>query len=867
MSTELELLRQKIIRIGKSMDEPTLVFVTTLLTCSGLSFLEYGQPRGFGDFRRVFGDARFTEVKRRLTDEGVVAESNLGLHLNLPGFGELQYDERTSVVQALSKDLFETAEYYFMDALGRVLSSPDGEYVLSELARAGLNVDDDSVGHISKSVGPGYFQTIREQLTNKGLFVFEFSSRKHDYYGLFPPVKDFMRMDSEARRQALAFVYIAQGIREGAGVLKLDCGPYLSDIKALIVRGAIREVRWYGLQGYETTSRGDLLARETVGKRLDSASQEIKRLLETLPTRCVRYFLEDLIFSNDWEGRHERPINRYFRDGQDLWFCLLDDTRLKVVRDQFFNKLVDLGLAAKARSYVSTKGGRVYEPVFVFSAELEEHLAVYFQRHEFAGPLFPDDLERSHAAFHLFADWVRFMTTNSMMGLLERGAATSVDIQPIINELAQQALIQVDGDTLRVINKGAYSKTVAERFRKPIVDYLLETSVRGTRTEPDATRTELVEEPKREVPEQVAGKSAQDAQSWRIMLGSAENGTSVFWEPLEVPNPHLLIVGSPGTGKTQTAKALILEAVSQGLHSFVIDFANEYGDPLLVGLVLKPGDAVTVNPLDLLEGGPTDVVFRVSGILKKIFRLGDQQEGIVRNAVKATYADAGITNDSKTWSKAIPPFARVKDFLEEWASEGRQATTAQRTLTRLEPLFDLKVFSANTQVMFDQILQKGAALYLRDLPTEETKLAVAEFFLRWLWHRVISEGEIRNQLRLLIVMDEAHKLAYDNSPVADFLRQGRKYGAAVVLSTQQPDDFQSKELAFQNTAYHMAFGCNSDKHAQAMAKQMVVGRQAQTQVAQIIRKLKPFEALLAGQAMEKAERLTVLPYHERVTRL
>ena len=146
------------------------------------------------------------------------------------------------MVQALSKDLFESSENYFMDALGRVLSSPEGEYVLSELARVGPNVDDESVGHISQSVGRGYFQTIREQLTNKGLFVSKFSSRKHDYYGLFPPVKEFMRMDSEAHRQALAFVYIAQGIREGAGVLKSDCCPYFSEIKALIVRGAINEV-------------------------------------------------------------------------------------------------------------------------------------------------------------------------------------------------------------------------------------------------------------------------------------------------------------------------------------------------------------------------------------------------------------------------------------------------------------------------------------------------------------------------------------------------------------------------------------------------------------------------------------------------
>ena len=407
--------------------------------------------------------------------------------------------------------------------------------------------------------------------------------------------------------------------------------------------------------------------------------------------------------------------------------------------------------------------------------------------------------------------------------------------------------------------------------RHPVIDQIL---IKLLGTKPPVTPSS--EEPKKKEKESDTSKTETQAKpdgkeahigshkTVEFFLGIDESNSPVTWEPLTLPNPHLLIVGSPGTGKTQTAKALIFEAMKQNIHSFIIDFANEYSGSNLVNLVLKPGEGVTVNPLDLLEGAPMDVVFRVSGILKKIYRLGDQQEGLVRNAIKNAYFNAGIDENPNTWNKTVPPFSSIKSYVEKLSIEGKQASIAQKTLTRLEPLFDLKVFSGNTQISYNQIIEKGAALHIRDLPTEETKLAVAEFFLRWLWHRVISEGEIRNQIKILIIMDEAHKLAYDNSPVADFLRQGRKYGASVVLSTQQPDDFQSKELAFQNTAYHVAFGCNSDKHAQAMAKEMVIGRQNQTQIAQMIRKLKPFEALVAGQSEENAQRIRIKPYHQRV---
>jgi len=684
-------------------------------------------------------------------------------------------------------------------------------------------------------------------------------------------------MDEPLLAEALVYVYIAQFVRPDgpnrAGVLKGDCQRYLSQIKELLSEGDIQDAIWRDLRGFVTTATGTQRAQRIMQDRVLTHSNRLGMELDAIPPRFIQY-LQDIILADELglsdQGRPVqigKDIGRYetsvLLGERPSYWCLLSNREVRDMRDRLFQMLTTLKLMVKAYSYVSTRGGETRDCLYVPSPELQSFFRDYVAKAELAGCLWPEELEEMHSVFHILDG----STVNREE--LDRKIPVRYleSVNEFINEcLTRQVLIESTHDPaypyLAVNDIQLYNKERAARYQKPLLDFLLgQSPIKSAANRLRDVDTKLLVPGK----EAVSLKPRESSQLFKVMLGTDENNSPVYWEPLTVPNPHILIVGSPGTGKTQTAKSIIFEAVRYSIHSFVIDFANEYGDPHLVELVLKPGDAVTVNPLDLLEGGPTDVVFRVSGILKKIFHLGDQQEGLVRNAVKNAYTSAGITEDDpKTWSKTVPPFSRVKDYMDELAAKIRPDVIAQRTLTRLEPLFDLKVFSASTQVMFDQIMNQGATIYLRDLPTEETKLAVAEFFLRWLWHRVIAEGEIRNQLRLLIVMDEAHKLAYDNSPVADFLRQGRKYGAAVILSTQQPDDFQSKELAFQNTAFHMAFGCNSEKHAQAMAKQIVIGKRDQTRVAQVIRKLKPFEALVAGQASENAERLRVQPYHERI---
>ena len=168
----------------------------------------------------------------------------------------------------------------------------------------------------------------------------------------------------------------------------------------------------------------------------------------------------------------------------------------------------------------------------------------------------------------------------------------------------------------------------------------------------------------------------------------------------------MVIVGSTGTGKTQTIKAIIYE-LSKGdrrVPFFIVDFMNEYGD--VVKTVLDPMKGVFINPLELLGEPPSTVKYKIAGLLGRIFlqKKAVIQERQLRKAIQRAYESAGIMEkDEKTWHKPSPKFSCIERFLEELAEEGNKE--AERVLWRLEPLFDLPIFSEETQIPLKEILE------------------------------------------------------------------------------------------------------------------------------------------------------------------
>ena len=110
---------------------------------------------------------------------------------------------------------------------------------------------------------------------------------------------------------------------------------------------------------------------------------------------------------------------------------------------------------------------------------------------------------------------------------------------------------------------------------------------------------------------------SNDAHSLNIYLGSDISGESYYWSPLSELNPHMLIVGVPGVGKTQTIKSIIssLNGYSNSVPTFAIDFENEYTD-VIDFMSRLDGDIINKRQLEkLIQAGGFDSILEDRAIL------------------------------------------------------------------------------------------------------------------------------------------------------------------------------------------------------------------------------------------------------------
>ncbi len=236
------------------------------------------------------------------------------------------------------------------------------------------------------------------------------------------------------------------------------------------------------------------------------------------------------------------------------------------------------------------------------------------------------------------------------------------------------------------------------------------------------------------------GDNATGEDDKGILLGATldQGQDSVYWNPFgghpRLPNGHLLVVGTSGSGKTQVMKSVIAEIVEKQVVPLIFDFNNDYvveGFPERHRLrVYEPGDGMPLNPLELVPDPLTgkiqvaNGIFSTAEILKRIYRLGVQQEANLRTAMKELYKDHGFFPDtSQAPPSGYPPF-------EDLEIKIRELPNHVPLLNRLSPIFSLNLFTTSGDGEdFAEFIRLPTVVRLAPLPTEEVKLAVVEFVL------------------------------------------------------------------------------------------------------------------------------------------
>jgi len=294
----------------------------------------------------------------------------------------------------------------------------------------------------------------------------------------------------------------------------------------------------------------------------------------------------------------------------------------------------------------------------------------------------------------------------------------------------------------------------------------------------------------------------------------------VVWEPRAEVNPHMLILGASGSGKTQTIRMLVWELGRRGIPVLVIDFA---GDQEVEGervVRLVPGGVWGVNPLEIHRdprgGGPDAQRFIVVRAIAEAFApFGVVQASLLDQAIKRAYRRSGVTEDPATWGAKMPTMADVRRELEAMSAErlrqraqasggeasrrgrgsasedgGRRRTPEDHLLAKIGPVFDSKVFQGRS---VDVVTARAGILRLdlSKLPWELQYLVV-DVTLRQVFRHAMLSGET-SELRRFVVIDEA-KLAMPtmrrdrpSAIVNRVVSEGRKYGIGVILATQSAE--------------------------------------------------------------------------------
>jgi single-stranded DNA-binding protein len=261
-------------------------------------------------------------------------------------------------------------------------------------------------------------------------------------------------------------------------------------------------------------------------------------------------------------------------------------------------------------------------------------------------------------------------------------------------------------------------------------------------------------------------------------------GTPVRVDRDALPNPHLVVLGGSGGGKSYAVKHLLTQDLLAGRRAAVLDPQGEYAPwcRAVGGVLVRPGrGGAGLNPLlppPGASGGPDWAAARTERAQALLDVLAPEgtppaDPGVVRAALEVAAAAGG----------GQPDLGRLAEALS--ASGPGGAGHGNRLGAALAGA--LQAFAGPGG---DRPPQAAAVVFdLRDLGRRRPAEAAAAYLL--LTQHVLDHMVGSGRPRLALAVDEAHHLL--DVPVAarfveTLFRTGRKLGVAMTLATQSAAD-------------------------------------------------------------------------------
>lgn len=293
-----------------------------------------------------------------------------------------------------------------------------------------------------------------------------------------------------------------------------------------------------------------------------------------------------------------------------------------------------------------------------------------------------------------------------------------------------------------------------------------------------------------------------DVLNLRIGLNKSDNQpyTINFNKFDEHPNSHIGVVGTTGSGKTYFIKYLLTklrEASNFETNFIFFDYKGDvFGDDAFVrgarAEVLRVMERPI--PINIFRGQEKRANSeRIVEIIRSVeANIGRVQEQNLYTAIVDAYDAVERT------STPFPDFQMVKDRLDDITPRPDSLTSVFR------PLTEHNLFARRDASLWDSIIDRTIIVDIHDLPA--CKELCVFLMLNETYRQLKAMGNSREnaetktrEMRTVIVIDEAHHFLKNRKRVSileSIIREVRSMGAAVILLSQSPEDFDQSDFNF-----------------------------------------------------------------------
>ena len=216
----------------------------------------------------------------------------------------------------------------------------------------------------------------------------------------------------------------------------------------------------------------------------------------------------------------------------------------------------------------------------------------------------------------------------------------------------------------------------------------------------------------------------------------------IEFNPDTAANPHVLIDGASGSGKTRLIMELKKYLERQNKRIYLIDFQGDMGSEgeayyEFNARCVDPDSAYTLSPfafeMDVKNGGPKNHCEILLDVFKKALAptWGPIQQSLIKHILLDLYRFKGILHeDDTTWARELPTIYDLKELME-LIQDYVEFRAHRHFIPRLK-----KMQEAGKKYTFADEEKKEAMLSKLNEATADLNTAVKEF------HEYLTEGKL-----------------------------------------------------------------------------------------------------------------------------